>query len=144
MMDIAPPSSRGRGRGAGGHEVNGRGRQSKNKTWVSGGSRSGANAPNHGEGDRWERGGHHRSRGRGTGPRTFPNASLVITQPSAFENLVSGDEEEDEEEYQEEDMNEQEDALSEEIEEPELDTPEAREKFYQEVCGDILEETCNS
>jgi hypothetical protein len=66
----------------------------------------------------------------------------VVTHPPAFENLVSGDE--DEEEYQQEDENEQEDELNEEIEEPELDTPEAREKFYQEVCCDITKRTCNS
>jgi hypothetical protein len=57
---------------------------------------------------------------------------------------MSGDEAEDEEEYLEEDGDGQEDELSEEIEEPELDTPEAREKFYQEVCCDVMKETCNS
>jgi hypothetical protein len=55
---------------------------------------------------------------------------------------MSGDEDEDE--YQEEDENEQEDELNEDIEEPELDTPEAREKFYQEVCRRITVDACNS
>jgi nuclear mRNA export protein SAC3 len=139
-----PPFSRGRGRGAGGHEVNGRGRQSKNRTWVGSGSRSGTNTPNlnHIEGDRWERGGHRGSRGREQNrPRSFPNASLVVPHPPAFENLMSGDEDEDE--YQEEDENEQ-DELNEDVEEPELDTPEAREKFYQEVRSKITVEACNS
>jgi hypothetical protein len=54
---------------------------------------------------------------------------------------MSGDEDEDE--YQEEDENEQ-DELNEDIEEPELDTPEAREKFYQEVRSKITVEACNS
>src|ERR1700683_3073628 len=91
-MDTVP-SFRGRARGAGGHEPNGRGRQSKNKTWVAGGSRSGTSTPNHNESDRWERGGHRGSRGRRTGrPRTFANASLVVTHPPNFENAMSGDE----------------------------------------------------
>lgn len=136
-MDTVPSFSRGRGRGAGGHEVNGRGRQSKNKSWVAGGSRSGTSTPNRSEGDRWERGGHRGSRGRGTGrPQTFPNASIVVTHPPVFENMVSGDDDE----YQEQDEGEQEDELGEEIDEPELDSPEAREKFYQEVRVDIVEE----
>jgi hypothetical protein len=50
--------------------------------------------------------------------------------------MVSGDDDE----YQEQDEGEQEDELGEEIDEPELDSPEAREKFYQEVRVDIVEE----
>lgn len=139
-MDTAP-SFRVRGRGAG-HEINGRTRQSKNKYWVAGGSRSGTSTPNHREGDRWERGGSRGGRGRGTSrPRNFPNASLVVNNhPPTFENAMSGDEEY-EEEYQE--GNER-DERDEETEEPVLDTPEAREKFYLEVSGEVREWTCNS
>lgn len=131
-MDTTSLFGKDRGRNAS-HEVNGRGRQSKNKTWVSGGSKSGTSTPNHNEGDRWERGGRG-GRRRGTGrPRTFPNTSLVVTHSHTSENSVSGNEEEDPEDYQE-DEDEQQDQLIQDIEEPELDTPEVREKFYQEVC----------
>lgn len=50
----------------------------------------------------------------------------------------------DEVEYQEEDENEKGGELNGDIEEPELDTPEAREKFYQEVCRRITVEASNS
>ena len=36
------------------------------------------------------------------------------------------------------------DQLGDEMEEPELDTPDAREKFYQEVWRIILHQPCNS
>jgi hypothetical protein len=138
-------SFRGGGRGSGSREVNGRGRHTKNKTWVAGGSRSGTSTPNHSDSDRWERGGHRGGRGRGTGqPRIFPNASLVVPHPPSYEDPVSGGEEQDGEEFIEEDADNQEDELIEEVEEPELDTQEAREKFYQEVRVAVMEETCNS
>jgi len=142
-MDSASSFRRGKGRGTGSHDVNGRGRpHSKNKTWVANSLRSGTNTPNFAENDRWERGGHRGGRGKRTGrPQTSPylNAPPVASYTPAFGNAVGSREEEYTEEEYEEEM--EEDELHEEIEEPVLDTPNARDKFYQEVRYSVLEKT---
>ncbi len=137
----------GRGRGGIGHD--GRGRpQSRNKYWSSGGSTS--HTPNNADSDRWERGGHLGG-GRGRGPRgtipKFQNASLhlnnVAPRPTPQDTVEPNPrlEECHENEYGEEIVNEDYDMDSEGddgsghlIQEPELETQEERDKFFQEVC----------
>jgi hypothetical protein len=100
-----------------------------------------------------ERGGH-RGGGRGRGashgaPRKFPNVSLRVNNLSRPEQQPVPHEEEhheDETPHVEEDVNgedgqdeemfedDEPDQPFQEIHEPELDNPEEREKFYQEVC----------
>lgn len=109
------------------HEIaGGRRPHSRNKQWVAdvGGVKNAAP-----EGERWERGGPRGGRGRGpsrSGPR-FPNASLRVHRPlNGHEGTTSGEDHEGESEGNEEDA-------SYEVEEQEPETPEEREKFYQEV-----------
>lgn len=123
-----------RGRGRGGHETNGRGRpHSKNKTWVAGSLRNGTSASNHVENERWERGGNRGGRNkRGSRNQNLAifNASRESQTPAPADAMDGEEEEHHEEEYEDE---VEEDELIEETEEPILETPEAREKFYQEV-----------
>ena len=140
----------GRGRGGTIYDGSGgRGRPtSRNKHWSAseGGSRT--HTLNSTDSERWERGGY-RGGGRGRGGRgnapKFHNVSLRLNntpkqftspdQPpqlptdeeSVYENVdqdMNGQVEEDEED----------DGSGHVIQEPELDNPEEREKFYQEVC----------
>lgn len=139
-MDTGLSFRRGRGRG---HEANGRGRpHSKNKTWVAGSLRNGNSSSNHVENDRWERGGHHGGRGKRANrlqKSATPNAVRSLSKAPDPGNVMDDEEEEyHEEEYEEE---AEEDELPEEYVEPALETPEAREKFYQEVgCGIFKED----
>lgn len=123
--------------------------RSRNKIWSAGegGSRSGTSTPHHADSERWQRGGH-RGGGRGTrgtrgsrggrGVSKFSNVSLRLAPPKnpppvdvEVEYNEHGDENENENEAEEEDEVEQ--VGSNRIREPELETQEERERFYQEV-----------
>jgi len=131
-----------RTRGPGINDPAGGGRRphSRNKQWVAieSDAPSGRRTPSHVDGERWERGGHRGGRGtRGIvrgGLHQFPNASLRIAHSLPNSSAATTDDEdnrggeggEDEENY--------------ELEDQDPDTPEEREKFYQEVsveacCG---------
>lgn len=126
-----------RGRGA---RINGTSRGGhKNKQWIAPGHGASASQSREGsahasDGERWERGGGpHRGRGRGRGSaRPSSNLTLTVRQP---EEVFSGTE--DEEESQ--DVSDVEymegDETGQEIEEADPETPEERERFYQEVRG---------
>lgn len=154
--------ARGRG-GTGGRGTRGwNPSRNKHWSTTEGTGSSRSNTPIPGHGERWERGGH-RGGGRGRGaprgsPRKFPNVSLRLNHPTvakqpAFEDnaeIQSDDNyeeyeednelhvEEQEEEHHEDEVNEEASADEEidsipEIHEPEFETAEEREKFYQEV-----------
>ncbi|KIM44074.1 hypothetical protein M413DRAFT_9323 [Hebeloma cylindrosporum] len=151
-MDGSSYTRGGRGRGGIAREPGGtRGRPlSRNKHWSANDSRS--STPNHSDSERWERGGH-RGGGRGRGaprgsPRKFPNVSLRLNNspkpeqqpvPHAEEHHDEEDPQVEEEEvngdgHDEEMLEDDElDQPFQEIHEPELDNPEDREKFYQEL-----------
>ncbi|PPQ99374.1 hypothetical protein CVT24_009204 [Panaeolus cyanescens] len=144
------------GRGRGTSPSRGRGRpHSRNNFWTGDGPRT--NPPAHSDGERWERGGH-RARGRGRGgrgvKRGYPNMTLrgnhlqksgghQIYEPIAVTNEVEmSDQEYEEPEVQEPIEGEEEEVQLEDdpvlprfprIEEPELETAEERERFYQEL-----------
>ena len=133
-METVFPPIRGRGRGIVVGDP-GRGRpHSRNKHWTPG-ENARSNTPTHSDGERWERGGHRGggrgSRGGGRGvPRKFPNVSLRVNQGSTKGKERATNESEAEvdveaEHHVEEAMNE--------IDEPELETQEERERFYQDV-----------
>ena len=150
IMDGSSYTRSGRGRGGISREPGGtRGRPlSRNKHWSANDSRG--STPNHSDSERWERGGH-RGGGRGRGasrgaPRQFPNVSLRVNNSSRPEQQPMPQEEVHHEEVkpqvEEEEVNGLDEEMSEDdeldqpfqdIHEPELDTPEDREKFYQEV-----------
>lgn len=135
----------GYGRGGIGHDSRGR-RHLRNKHWSAGDSRS--YTPNNAGGERWERGGHRgggRGRGyfRGSVP-TFQNVSLHLNRQHTQNATESGAQLEDvhgnENEYKNDIVDEDYDMDSEDgdgsgylIEEPELETQEDRDKFFQEV-----------
>ncbi|PPQ97115.1 hypothetical protein CVT26_000597 [Gymnopilus dilepis] len=139
------------GRGRGGAPVDGgsRGRpHSRNKHWSATDGTPRSSTPNHVDSERWERGGHRASgRGRGAargGGRRFPNVSLRVnngpaqqtaTPPTQVHDTFTEDEAEEdhEEEQQGAEEEEEEDEYPHEIHEPELNTPEEREQFYQEL-----------
>lgn len=114
-----------RGRNTRGQAVaNGSRGHSRNKKWVAG--QDGGGHGGHGsEGERWERGTQRKSRGTSR-PHT-PASAFVATFPDQQEadDVVSGT---DEEEYGGED-----EAVQEVSSDVERDTPEERERFYQEV-----------
>jgi hypothetical protein len=101
---------------------------------------------NHTDGERWERGGARggqRGRGRGRGGRKFPNQTLRNTATTAPKDLTPTKEydapadAEEEMGYVQDDANEDlyaTDFEFPEIEEPDFETQEERERFYQEVC----------
>ncbi|TFK63645.1 hypothetical protein BDN72DRAFT_847389 [Pluteus cervinus] len=115
---------RGRGSPFGSGDSGSRGRgQSRNKHWSATGDGTSRPASVNGhssDGERWDRGGHRGSRGsrggpRGAGARRFPNQSLrVVAQPI---------------DHTEDHVEE----VVEEHEEKEPESPEEREKFYQEL-----------
>ncbi|CAA7264544.1 unnamed protein product [Cyclocybe aegerita] len=145
----------GRARGGASYDSGGRARpHSRSKHWSApdGGSRS--HTPNNSDSERWERGGHRgggRGRGVTRGAPKFHNVSLRLNQPSlphspavvnepTESNAQDEDvdkiiDEEDQEVEQggEVDEDGEEDEGFQEIHEPELDSPEEREKFYQEL-----------
>ncbi|KAI0364876.1 hypothetical protein BV20DRAFT_955385 [Pilatotrama ljubarskyi] len=101
----------------------GRRPHSRNKKWVAG---QGDASSGHGsDGERWERGGHRRRGGRGRihgqhGTHlTVPNDVHEDGASGTEDEHVSGGESVHEEEHEDR--------------EPELETPEEREKFYQEL-----------
>ncbi|KAI0357231.1 hypothetical protein OH77DRAFT_1422786 [Trametes cingulata] len=102
----------------------GRRPHSRNKKWVAG---QGEASSGHGsDGERWERGGHRRRGGRG---RTHGQHSTHLTVPGdVHEDGASGTEDEH---VSGESVHEEEHELDDG--EPELETPEEREKFYQEL-----------
>ena len=140
-MDAPLHTRAGRGRG-GVHNLI----PSRNKHWsVDSNPRS--HTPSHVDGERWERGGH-RGGGRGRGvtrgvPPKFSNVSWRLNnsprQPVASPPVQQEDAHM-EDEYDE--LQDDEEVILEpvdEIREPELDTPEEREIFYQEVCIIVLQ-----
>lgn len=139
----------GRGRGGIVHDgIGGRGRpHSRNKHWSSqdGGSRS--HTPNNVDNERWERGGHRgggRGRGhsRGAAPK-FHNVSLRLNNtrhhvpapevPSRLEQPQEDGDDGDTLADIDQDMDSEDDGSGHLIQEPELDSQEERDKFYQEV-----------
>lgn len=124
-----------RHRGGGGPLDTTRGRgQPWNKHWSadvpSRTSSAGGGGGHSSDAERWERGGHkggHGARG-GTnrGGRRFPNASLRINHVAEEEQA-------------------QEDVMEDQVEVPtpekEAETPEERERFYQEVCASFHNES---
>ncbi|KJA18922.1 hypothetical protein HYPSUDRAFT_44772 [Hypholoma sublateritium FD-334 SS-4] len=161
-MDASSYPRGSRGRGNLSHDA-ARGRpHSRNKHWSAADSVARTNTPNHSDGERWERGGH-RGSGRGRGvPRgvapIFHNVSLrlnhspfhspqpqrtpVVQQPvhppEVHEDVeIEGTHDEEDELYEEGDdiepRAETNSGSFAEIHEPELDSPEEREKFYQEL-----------
>ncbi|KAK2464989.1 hypothetical protein APHAL10511_003065 [Amanita phalloides] len=108
---------------------------SRNKQWVASenGSRTSTNTTNHVDDERWERGGHRGGRGvRGVtrGTRRFPNVSLRVKHSSSALSSDAGAS--DSEAYGpalgDSDM---EDGTG--PEEPEFESQEERERFYQEL-----------
>lgn len=107
---------------------------SRNKHWINGQDHSGYSS------DGWERGGGHRGRGRGRGrggsgrgTPVFGNQHLTV--PNVHGDTMSGAEDEgtQSDAHSANGMEEEEEPEVVEIEERELETPEEREKFYQEV-----------
>ena len=140
-----------RGRGRGGIVHDGRGRPlSRNKHWsVINGSRSQSHTANNADGTRWERGGH-RGRGRGHSRGIVPkysNLSLRLDNtreqqhtPQEVMESIYVDDEDEETWYAEATLNMDDDMVDDKedvsghiIEEPELETQEERDKFYQDV-----------
>lgn len=122
--------------------------QSRNRQWNAADASSKSDGPttnNHPEGERWERGGGRggqRARGRGRGGRKFPNQTLRNTATSTPKDLIPTKEYdaaadvEEEMDFVQGDSNEDlyaTDFEFPEIEEPDLETQEERERFYQEV-----------
>ncbi|KAF9484566.1 hypothetical protein BDN70DRAFT_872349 [Pholiota conissans] len=157
-MDPSSYTRGSRGRGGLNHDAAGLRGRSKNKHWSADGNSTRSSTPNHPDSERWERGGHRgggRGRGtpRGTG-KTFRNVSLRLNGPSQpshtpveqpiqvaspanfgyVEEEPQADEDDglygDEEEAMEQ---EGEEGVLPLIHEPELETNEEREKFYQEL-----------
>lgn len=93
---------------------------SKNKKWVSGQEENG----HAGDGERWERG-THRRRGRGRGG--LPQHGAYLTVPT---DLIDEGTSATEDEGASGDSGHEDDG---EQAQPEPETPEEREKFYQEV-----------
>lgn len=119
-----------RGRG---FKINGASQRpgSRNKQWLAPGQEG--HHTNGNDSERWERGGGPRrgvgrGRGRGRGTGTVSDRSTPhLTVPVLREEPTSGTEEEGMTDV--EDMENEED----EVDERQLETPEEREKFYQEV-----------
>lgn len=123
---------------------------SRNRQWTApdASSRSATSTPGHVDGERWERGGGRggpRGRGRGRGGRKFPNQTLrnpVITKPKEVAPTQEPDTHTDvEEEMEDVQGDASEDLYATDFEfpdinEPELETQEERERFYQEVSKD--------
>ncbi|KAI0074886.1 hypothetical protein K474DRAFT_1664883 [Panus rudis PR-1116 ss-1] len=104
----------GRGRG---HKTGvARRPQHRNKQWIAPGQEHSAHSN---DGERWERGGHPRSRGRGRG-FTPHSASPQLAQ----EDGASGTEDEEQENAN---------GMDEDEDESHLDTPEERDKFWQRL-----------
>lgn len=93
---------------------------SKNKKWVSGQEENGQA----GDGERWERG-THRRRGRGRGGLSQHGAYLTVPTDLIDEGTSATEDEGASGDSGHEDDGEQ--------AQPEPETPEEREKFYQEV-----------
>ncbi|KAF9530689.1 SAC3/GANP/Nin1/mts3/eIF-3 p25 family-domain-containing protein [Crepidotus variabilis] len=153
-----PISGRG-GRGSGGvaqDGLGGRGRPySRNKHWTPADAGSRGHTPNHTDSERWERGGHRGGRGRGFprgGVPKFQNVSLRLNgtpkefeaptaEPQSFleqmqQNLFDAPEVQDDygmDSQEVFDVEAEDDGSGHIIEEPELDSAEEREKFYQEL-----------
>ncbi|KAF8623868.1 hypothetical protein AX17_007270 [Amanita inopinata Kibby_2008] len=132
-METAQHSRTHRTRGASLHDgvSGGRKPHSRNKQWVA--SENGLNsASSHVDGERWERGGHRGgrgTRGAGRGLRRFPNVTLHVKRnPHLSGDVGASDSESAGPVMGESDMEDVND-----IEEPELETQEEREKFYQEL-----------
>lgn len=125
---------------------------SRNRQWTApdASSRSGQSTTSHADGERWERGGGRggpRGRGRGRGGRKFPNQTLrnnVVPQPKEVVPTQEHDAHTDVEEEMEDVQDDTNDDFYAtdfefpEIDEPELETQEERERFYQEVREPFL------
>jgi hypothetical protein len=118
-------TSRGRGTGFNGDGSEAGMRLGRNKQWIADhiSSRSTNVTPSNSDGERRERGGYRGGRARGVarGGRRFPNATLTRTQhEGAVQNELAGNGVDGVDTFTPDD--------------PEPETPEDREKFYQEVC----------
>lgn len=111
----------------------------RNKQWVAGETNGGARN-GHGESERWERasyrGGGRGIRGAPRGlptSRKFPNATLRVNRPTPSVFGANGNTSVSERDQQHEshEVDEEEDVY--EVEDHPSDTPEERERFYQEV-----------
>jgi hypothetical protein len=124
--------------------------QSRNKTWLAAESGTAAqnttSLPSPADGERWERGGYRggrarggRSRGVTRGGRRFPNATLSARtkQQTDQTTVIDVDEGDEDGEGDEEEVLGQPEGDT--VEEPELETPEERERFYQEVRPDLYD-----
>ena len=146
-METTSPFLRG-GRGRGGIGHDGRGRPfSRNKHWsATDGSRSQSHTPNTSDSERWERGGHRGGgRGRGYSRGITPKFNSVTLRLDNTRQQQEGAETTSQVEGLEaargdgalngdHDMgHEEEDGFGHLIQEPELETQEERDKFYQEV-----------
>jgi hypothetical protein len=120
-----PRIGRGRGAGPSADAESGR-RLGRNKQWIADHivPRTTNVTPDNSDGERRQRGGYRGGRARGAthGGRRFPNVTLNRAQHDggvqSVEHLGDGTVGVD----------------SSVASDPELETPEAREKFYQEVC----------
>jgi hypothetical protein len=117
------------------HSGHGSRRATGDSHW-RGGLHSGRSSPanaNGADSGRWDRGGHHGStRGRGRGRGTKPNLSWrkgdVASAPATDESDAGGDEVMDEVEAEE-----AEEGAAVEVEEPVLETPEDKERYWKQV-----------
>ncbi|KAI0631801.1 SAC3/GANP/Nin1/mts3/eIF-3 p25 family-domain-containing protein [Trametes polyzona] len=115
----------------------GRRPHSRNKKWVAG---QGEGKSGSGGGERWERGGHRRRGGRGrvqghhgthlTVPNDFHEDTTSATEDEAISGAESGHEEQHEEQHEDQHEEQHEEHPD---DEPVLETPEERERFYQEL-----------
>lgn len=138
-MEPAPHARPIQTRRNGPHDISASGRPSysRNNHWVAGDSgqrTTSVNPSYHSDGERWERGGHRGGRGvRGTsrggsrgGRGRFSNVSLRVNGASRQGSATPDN-------HQENAMESNESLEAPEPEEPELETQEERDKFYQEV-----------
>lgn len=132
-----PVYSRGRGLKTNG-AVRGAG-YSKNKQWIAGqgtiGPKSRESSIPRNDSGKWERGGGtRRGRGRGRGSVQYSTHLAVPSPPQ--EEFTNGGEDESQDEAQDPDDGDEQENEPEvmDTEEPPLDTPEERDKLYEEVC----------
>lgn len=140
-MESAPHVRPVHTRRNGPHDMTAGGRPPHSRNnWVTneGGQRNGINAPHHGDGERWERGGHKGGRARGVsrgvargGRGRFSNVSLRLNGASRQETAHR-----DNNPGEVMEPNTMEEASG--PEEPILETQEERDKFYQEVCDTFV------
>ena len=118
-----------RGRGTATHNDGGRRLVHRNRQWVADGvsMRAGTTSLHTGvDSERWERGGHRGGRSRGRVSRGKPTNSTVTFRRDVLDAGATASEGEHSEMDDETEV--------EEVHPPDPETPEEREKFWQEVC----------